>query len=292
MITNIDGKLVSAEIRNQLKLDIIKLKEKNIHPKLAVILVGNDKSSQVYVRNKSKVCHELGILCNEYILPENTEEDKLLSLIDSLNNDPCIHGILVQCPLPKHLNSLKIINSINYMKDVDCLTTINIGKLHSNDNVIVKSCTPFGIMKLLEYYNIDIKGKKVVIIGRSNIVGRPLAELLLQKDATVTVCHSKTDFYDIKYICQESDIIISAVGKSNFVDSCFIGDNTRVIIDVGITRDENNKVCGDCNYKDITDKWSDWKTETYITPVPGGVGPMTITMLMYNLINLCKVKYL
>lgn len=292
MITNIDGKLVSAEIRNQLKLDIIKLKEKNIHPKLAVILVGNDKASQVYVRNKSKTCHELGILCNEYILPENTEEDKLLSLIDSLNNDQSVHGILVQMPLPKHLNSLKIINSINYMKDVDCLTTTNIGKLHSNDDVIVKSCTPFGIMKLLEYYNINVEGKKVVIIGRSQIVGRPLAELLLQKNATITMCHSKTDIYDLKEFCQESDIIISAVGKPKFIDSLYIGDNTHVVIDIGITRDKNNKISGDCDYKDITDKWNDWKTETYITPVPGGVGPMTITMLMYNLINLCKVKYL
>ena len=292
MITRLDGKLVSAEIKDQLKLDVIKLKEKNINPKLAVILVGNDKASQIYVRNKSKACHELGILCNEYILPEDIEEDKLLELIDSLNNDNCIHGILVQMPLPKHLDSLKIINSINYMKDVDCLTTTNIGKLHSNNNVIVKSCTPFGIIKLLEHYKINITGKKAVIIGRSQIVGRPLAELLLQESATVIMCHSKTDTYDLKELCQNSNIIISAVGKSNFIDSSYIGNNTNIVIDVGITRDENNKVCGDCNYNDITNKWNDWKTENYITPVPGGVGPMTVTMLMYNLISLCKEKYL
>lgn len=292
MITKLDGKLVSAEIKNQLKLDINKLKEKNINPKLAVILVGNDKASQVYVRNKSKTCHELGILCNEYILPEDVEEDKLLALIDSLNNDDCIHGILVQMPLPKHLNSLKIINSIDYMKDVDCLTTTNIGKLHSNNNVIVKSCTPFGIIKLLEYYNIDLTGKNVVIIGRSQIVGRPLAELLLQKNATVIMCHSKTDIYDLKEFCQESDIIISAVGKPKFIDSLYIGDNTHIVIDVGITRNENNKISGDCDYDNIIEKWNDWKTENYITPVPGGVGPMTVTMLMYNLIGLCKAKYL
>ena len=243
--------------------------------------MGNDNASQIYVRNKQKRCLEVGIESEVVHLDENISEKLLLDKIKKLNEDKSINAILVQMPLPKHINSNLIIETISPLKDVDGFHPYNVGKLASNMIPYAVACTPSGILKLLNAYNIEIKGKHTVILGRSNIVGRPLSLLLLNNDATLTICHSKTE--NIKEITNTADILISAIGKANFIDSTFIKKNV-CIIDVGINRDENNKLTGDVNFNDVFNKCK------FITPVPKGVGPMTIAMLLQNTLNLYKIQ--
>ena len=276
--TIIDGLFYANKIINDIKNKVDKLK---IKPKLVVILVGNDNASQIYVRNKQKRCLEVGIESEVVHLDENISEKLLLDKIKKLNEDKSINAILVQMPLPKHINSNLIIETISPLKDVDGFHPYNVGKLASNMIPYAVACTPSGILKLLNAYNIEIKGKHTVILGRSNIVGRPLSLLLLNNDATLTICHSKTE--NIKEITNTADILISAIGKANFIDSTFIKKNV-CIIDVGINRDENNKLTGDVNFNDVFNKCK------FITPVPKGVGPMTIAMLLQNTLNLYKIQ--
>ncbi len=274
----IDGKKVSAKIRQELKIEVEKLKNNGISPKLAVIMVGDDKASKVYVKNKSKACNEIGIEYEEFLLSENTQMPELLDLIDKLNNREDIHGILLQSPIPKHLDIKEAFNNINYKKDVDGFHPINVGKLSIGEDSFI-SCTPYGIIKLLEEYKIETEGKNAVIIGRSNIVGKPLIQCLLNKNATVTVCHSKTK--NIEEITKNADILIAALGKAKFVKADMV-KNGAVVIDVGINRNELGKLEGDVDFEEVEKKVS------YITPVPGGVGPMTIAMLMNNVVKAAK----
>lgn len=271
----IDGKKLAKEIREKLKLKSNELKEKGINPKLAVIMVGDDKASQVYVKNKSKACNEIGIEFEEFILDKDIRQDELINLIEKLNNDDHIHGILLQSPIPAHLDINEAFKTINPEKDVDGFNPVNIGKLCLNQDTFV-SCTPYGIMKMFEAYNIDLTGKNVTIIGRSNIVGKPLIQCCLNKNATVTVCHSKTK--DLKEHTKNADVVISAIGKSKFVTEDMIKSGAAVI-DVGTNRGEDGKITGDVDFENVSKKAS------YITPVPGGVGPMTIAMLMNNVIK-------
>ncbi len=271
----IDGKKLAKEIREKLKLKSNELKEKGINPKLAVIMVGDDKASQVYVKNKSKACNEIGIEFEEFILDKDIRQDELINLIEKLNNDDHIHGILLQSPIPAHLDINEAFKTINPEKDVDGFNPVNIGKLCLNQDTFV-SCTPYGIMKMFEAYNIDLTGKNVTIIGRSNIVGKPLIQCCLNKNATVTVCHSKTK--DLKEHTKNADVVISAIGKSKFVTEDMIKSGA-VVIDVGTNRGEDGKITGDVDFENVSKKAS------YITPVPGGVGPMTIAMLMNNVIK-------
>ena len=271
----IDGKKLAKEIREKLKLKSNELKEKGINPKLAVIMVGDDKASQVYVKNKSKACNEIGIEFEEFILDKDIRQDELINLIEKLNNDDHIHGILLQSPIPAHLDINEAFKTINPEKDVDGFNPVNIGKLCLNQDTFV-SCTPYGIMKMFEAYNIDLTGKNVTIIGRSNIVGKPLIQCCLNKNATVTVCLSKTK--DLKEHTKNADVVISAIGKSKFVTEDMIKSGA-VVIDVGTNRGEDGKITGDVDFENVSKKAS------YITPVPGGVGPMTIAMLMNNVIK-------
>ena len=274
----INGKKIAKEIREDLKIKCDKLKEKGIKPKLAVVMVGNDKASQVYVRNKSKVCEEIGIDFEEHLLEENIEQKVLIELLERLNKDNNVHGILLQSPIPAHLDINEAFRTIAPEKDVDGFNPVNVGKLCLNQDTFV-SCTPYGIMKMFETYNIDLTGKNVTIIGRSNIVGKPLIQCCLNKNATVTVCHSKTK--DLKQHTQNADIVIAAIGKSKFVTSDMIKEGA-VVIDVGINRSDDGTLTGDVDYENVYNKAS------YITPVPGGVGPMTIAMLMNNVIKACS----
>lgn len=278
MSTIIDGKELAKKIRLDLKKEVEKLNKENIFPKLAVIMVGNDKASQVYVKNKSKACDEIGIEYEEYLLPEETKQEELLNLIETLNRNEKIHGILLQSPIPKHLNIEKAFQTINPEKDVDGFNPLNVGKLALGHDTFI-SCTPHGIIKMLEEYNIKIEGANVVIIGRSNIVGKPLAQCMLAKHATITICHSKTK--NIEEITKNADIIIAALGKPKFLKQDMVKQGA-VVIDVGINRTEQGKLIGDTDYENLKDKVS------YITPVPGGVGPMTIAMLMYNVVKAAK----
>ena len=271
----INGKKLAKEIREDLKIKCDELKEIGIKPKLSVVMVGNDKASQVYVRNKSKVCDEIGIEFEEYLLDENIEQKVLIELIERLNKDNNVHGILLQSPIPAHLDINEAFRTIAPEKDVDGFNPVNVGKLCLNQDTFV-SCTPYGIMKMFETYNIDLTGKNVTIIGRSNIVGKPLIQCCLNKNATVTVCHSKTK--DLKQHTQNADIVIAAIGKSKFVTSDMIKQGA-VVIDVGINRSDDGTLTGDVDYENVYNKAS------YITPVPGGVGPMTIAMLMNNVIK-------
>lgn len=269
----IDGKALAAKMRQELCEQVRQFRsERGKEIGLAVVLVGDNQASQVYVRNKIKACEEVGIRSYSYHLPEETGEEQLLSLIDELVSDPNIHGILVQLPLPKHIDEKKVLRRIPASKDVDGFCAENVGNLAMNRETIV-ACTPYGVMKMLEHYGIDPKGKNAVVLGRSNIVGKPMAMLLLNADATVTVCHSKTK--DLKKICSEADILVVAIGRAKFVQADMVKEGA-VVIDVGMDRDENGKLCGDVDFERVKDKVS------YITPVPGGVGPMTITMLLYN----------
>ena len=271
----LDGKKLSNEIIEELKVRCDELKEKGIKPKFAVIMVGNDKESQIYVKNKRKACKRIGIECVECFLDENIQQKELIDKIKDLNSDNTIHGILLQIPIPKHLNINEAFETISPKKDVDGFNPTNVGKLCLNQNTFV-SCTPFGIIKLLDKYGIDLAGKKVTIIGRSNIVGKPLIQCFLNKNATVTICHSKTD--DIKEHTKDADIVVVAIGKPKFLKENMVKKNS-VIIDVGINRDANGKIIGDVDFENVS------KKSSYITPVPGGVGPMTIAMLMNNVIK-------
>lgn len=275
----INGKDLAAKVRANLKLDVEELKKQGITPKLVVIMVGNDSASAVYVRNKSKACDEIGIAFEEFLLKEDTTREELLSLIKELNQRKDVHGILLQSPIPKHLDIREAFNTIDYKKDVDGFHPINVGKLSIGEEGFV-SCTPLGVMKMLEEYNIDIQGKNAVVIGRSNIVGKPLAQLLLNANATVTICHSKTQ--NINEITKEADILVAALGKPKFVKENMVKKGA-VVIDVGINRNEEGKLVGDVDFTEVEKKAS------YITPVPGGVGPMTIAMLMTNVVKAAKL---
>ena len=275
-----NGKELAKEIRGNLKIEVTELKKQGIIPKLAVIMIGDDKASQVYVRNKSKACDEIGIEYEEYLKDENITQAELLNLIDELNEREDISGILLQSPIPKHLDIREAFNKIDYKKDVDGFNPINVGKLAIGEDCFI-SCTPYGVVKLLEANNIEIEGKHVVILGRSNIVGKPLIQCMLNKNATVTVCHSRTQ--NLKEFTKQADILISAIGKAKFVTEDMIKDGA-VVIDVGINRNEEGKLVGDVDYENVEPKTS------YITPVPGGVGPMTIAMLMNNVVKAAKEK--
>ncbi|MBN2260546.1 MAG: bifunctional methylenetetrahydrofolate dehydrogenase/methenyltetrahydrofolate cyclohydrolase FolD [Clostridiales bacterium] len=275
----IDGKLVSAKIKEELAVEVEKLAKHGIVPGLAVVIVGDDPASRTYVNSKESNAKKLGFYSVKHQLDETVTEDELLDLIENMNADPQIHGILVQLPLPDHIDSKKVLNSISVLKDVDGFHPENIGKMIIGDDAFLP-CTPNGVMKLLEYENIDLRGKHAVIIGRSNIVGKPMATLLLEKDATVTVCHSKTQ--DLLKITNCADIIVAAVGIPNFVTAEMVKEGA-IVIDVGINR-VNGKLVGDVDFESVKDKAS------RITPVPGGVGPMTIAMLMYNTVESAKRK--
>lgn len=278
----LNGKETSAKVCNAVKTETEKLYLKTgKRPGLAVILVGDDPASRIYVNNKKKACQEVGFNSWEYSLPTNTTESELLELVNTLNRDDSVNGILCQLPLPKHINEKNVINAIDPKKDVDAFHPVNVGKIMLGDCNFLP-CTPAGCMELLHTYGIDPSGKKCVVIGRSNIVGKPMAMLLLHANATVTVCHSKTA--DLKAECLQADILVSAVGKAKFVTEDMVKEGA-VVIDVGMNRDENGKLCGDVDYNAVTDKAS------YITPVPGGVGPMTIAMLMSNTLEAFKLSF-
>ena len=279
MANLIDGKKISQDIKDELKAKVEKLKSEGTVCSLAVIQVGNDPASSVYVNNKKKACAYIGIESVAYELPEETTEAELLGIIEKLNNDSKINGILCQLPLPKHIDEDKVINAISPKKDVDGFHPQSVGSLVIGQPGFV-SCTPAGIIELLKRSNVEIEGKHCVVIGRSNIVGKPMALLMLRENATVTVCHSRTK--DIKSICKQADILIVAVGKKEFVTADFVKEGA-VVIDVGIHRDENNKLKGDVLFDEVKD------VASYITPVPGGVGPMTIAMLMNNCVEALSI---
>ena len=275
MAVIIDGKELAKKIRANLKIECEELKKKNIKSKLAVIMVGEDPASKVYVRNKSRACEDVGIKYEEYLLDSKITQKELIELIEKLNNDKTINGILLQSPIPSNLDINEAFRTISPEKDVDGFNPINVGMLVLNQDTFV-SCTPYGIMKMIEEYDIDLTGKNVVILGRSNIVGKPLIHCCLNKNATVTSCHSKTQ--NLAQKAKEADILISAIGKANFVTADMVKENA-VVIDVGINRLDNDKITGDVDFESVKEKAS------YITPVPGGVGPMTIAMLMNNVIK-------
>lgn len=274
----IDGKELARKTREKLKIDCDRLRSDGIIPKLAVIMVGDDTASQIYVKNKSKACKEIGIEFEEYFLGAEIKQEELIKLIQKLNMDKSINGILLQSPIPSNLDINEAFKTILPEKDVDGFNPVNVGKLCLNQDTFV-ACTPYGIMKMFEEYSIELSGKNVTILGRSNIVGKPLIQCCLNKNATVTVCHSRTK--DLKEHTKNADIVISAIGKPKFITADMLKDGVTVI-DVGINRDENGKIVGDVNFDDVSKKAS------YITPVPGGVGPMTIAMLMNNVIKAAK----
>lgn len=275
----ISGKEVAQRVRESIKEEVKELISKTgKRPGLAVIIVGEDPASQVYVRNKAKGCEEVGFYSEVYRLNENTSMDELLSLIDRLNKDENIHGILCQLPLPKHLDETKIILKIDPDKDVDAFHPVNTGKIMIG-NYSFLPCTPAGVMKLIESTGVDISGKECVVVGRSNIVGKPQAMLLLQKNGTVTICHSKT--VNLKETTKRADILVVAVGKANFITGDMVKEGA-IVIDVGINRGEDGKLVGDVHFDSCE------KVASYITPVPGGVGPMTITMLLQNTLTAAK----
>lgn len=271
----IDGKVISTQIKDELKAKVSELKEQGKEISLAVIQVGNDPASSVYVGNKKKACAYIGINSLAYELPEETTEAELIELIEKLNKDDKVNGILVQLPVPKHINEDKIIETISPKKDVDGFHPSSVGALSIGRKGFV-SCTPAGIIQLLKRSNIEIEGKECVVIGRSNIVGKPMSMLLLRENGTVTVCHSRTK--DLKEVCKRADILVVAIGKPKMIDASYVKEGATVI-DVGIHRDENNKLCGDVDYDSV------FPIAGAITPVPGGVGPMTIAMLMNNCVE-------
>lgn len=271
----IDGKQISSQIKEELRDRVSALRSRGVEITLAVIIVGEDPASKVYVNNKKKACEFIGIRSLSYELPETTTEEELLQLIQDLNGRTDVNGILVQLPVPKHIDEQKIIHAIDPKKDVDGFHTQNVGSLCVGQKGFV-SCTPAGISQLLRRSDISIAGKECVVIGRSNIVGKPMALLMLQENATVTVCHSRTE--NLKEVCKRADILIVAIGKPRMITAEYVKEGA-VVIDVGIHRDENNKLCGDVNYEDVAPHCS------AITPVPGGVGPMTIAMLMNNCVS-------
>ena len=274
----IDGKAVSAKVKEEIRIETEKLKAQGVEIGLAVVIVGNDPASQVYVRNKEKACETVGFNSFKYALPEETTEEELLALVDKLNNDDKVDGILVQLPLPKHLDDKIIINNIRPDKDVDAFHPVNVGKIMIGDYSFLP-CTPAGVMELIKSTGTEIAGKECVVIGRSNIVGKPQAMLLLHQSGTVTICHSKTK--DLKAVASRADIRVAAVGRAKMITADYVKQGA-VVIDVGMNRDENGKLCGDVDFENVKDKAS------YITPVPGGVGPMTIAMLMKNTLTAVK----
>ena len=275
----LDGKELAQKIRSNLKIKVDELKLEGIHPKLAVIMIGEDPSSKIYVRNKSKACEEIGIEYEEFLLKDTIQMEELLKLIDTLNKRQDVHGILLQSPIPNNLDINLAFKSIVPEKDVDGFNPVNVGRLCLNQDGFV-SCTPFGVMKLLEEYNIDVEGKNAVIIGRSNIVGKPMAQCLLNKNATITICHSKTK--ELDKITKTADILISAVGRPKFVKKNMVKEGA-VVIDVGTNRLEDGKLVGDVDFDEVA------PITSYITKVPGGVGPMTIAMLMTNIVKAAEM---
>ncbi len=276
----IDGKVISKQIKDELKEKVAVLKEQGIEICLAVIQVGNDPASSVYVGNKKKACAYIGIRSESYELPEETTQEALLSLIDKLNHDDKVNGILVQLPVPKHINEDKIIKAISPKKDVDGFHPMSVGALSIGQPGFV-SCTPAGVIQLLKRSGISIEGKECVVIGRSNIVGKPMGMLLLRENGTVTTCHSRTR--NIKEVCKRADILVVAIGRPKMIDASYVKEGATVI-DVGIHRDENNKLCGDVDFESVE------PIAGAITPVPGGVGPMTIAMLMNNCVESINIQ--
>lgn len=276
----IDGKAVSKAVRERVKAETAKLKEQGIVPGLAVIIVGDDSASQVYVRNKEKACEEVGFYSEKFALPASTTQEELNALVKELNERKDINGILCQLPLPSHLDDKEVINMINPIKDVDAFHPVNVGVIMIGDYNFLP-CTPAGIMELIHSAGVDVSGKKAVVMGRSNIVGKPMAMLLLHENATVEITHSKTQ--NLKEITSSADILVAAIGKPKFVTADMVKEGA-VVIDVGMDRDENGKLCGDVDFDSVAPKCS------YITPVPGGVGPMTISMLMQNTLTAAKLQ--
>ena len=274
-----DGKALSAKVRSSILAETEELKKKGVTPGLAVIIVGNDPASEIYVRNKEKACAECGFYSEKYALPAETSQEELLGLIDQLNHSPQISGILCQLPVPDHISEEAVINAIDPKKDVDAFHPVNVGKIMVGNFDFVP-CTPAGVMELLDEYQIDIKGKECVVVGRSNIVGKPMSMLLLHRHGTVTMCHSRTQHLD--EVCRRADILVAAVGKAGFITPDMVKDGA-VVIDVGINRNAEGKVCGDVDAA-VMEKAS------YMTPVPGGAGPMTITMLMKNTLKAAKIQ--
>ena len=274
----IDGKRISQEIKDELKIEVQNMKEQGISVCLAVVQVGNDPASTVYVRNKKKACAYVGIESRAYELPEETTEEELVKLVEELNQDDTVNGILVQLPLPRHINEDRIIRTISPDKDVDGFHPVSVGRLWIGEKGFV-SCTPAGIIQLLKRSGIEIEGKNCVIVGRSNIVGKPMAALLLRENGTVTVTHSRTK--NLSEVTSKADILIAAIGKARFITAEYVKDGA-VVIDVGMNRDEEGHLCGDVDFKDVEAKVS------AITPVPGGVGPMTIAMLMNNCVETAR----
>ena len=273
MANIIDGKAISAIVREEIAKEVIEYNERTgLRPGLAVVIVGNDPASQVYVRNKKKACEQVGFNSWVYELPESTTQEELNALVDKLNADSLVHGILVQLPLPKHLDEEQVVLRIKPEKDVDAFHPYNVGRI-TIGNPRFLPCTPAGVMELLHRYNINVSGKECVVIGRSNIVGKPMALLLLSENGTVTVCHSKTR--DLKEVCKRADILVVAIGKADFVTADMVKEGA-VVIDVGMNRNAEGKLTGDVYFASVS------KVASYITPVPGGVGPMTITMLLKN----------
>ena len=272
---------MSAEVKANVKKLTDELKETHgITPGLAVVIVGDDPASRVYVNNKKKACEAVGFISEEYALPAETTQEELLSLVDTLNNKESINGILVQLPLPKHLDDKAVIEAISPLKDVDAFHAVNVGKIMLGEYDFLP-CTPAGVMEMLHSYEIPVEGRECVVIGRSNIVGKPMGMLLLHENGTVTICHSRTK--NLAEVCKRADILVAAVGIPGFVKADMVKDGA-VVIDVGMDRDENGKLCGDVDFENVKDKCS------YITPVPGGVGPMTIATLMKNTLKACKLQ--
>ena len=277
----IDGKKVSAEVKERVRQQTLQLKnDYNITPGLAVVIVGDDPASRVYVNNKKKACEVVGFKSEEYALPAGTTQEELLGLVKTLNTKEDINGILVQLPLPKHLDDKAVIETIDPKKDVDAFHAVNVGKIMLGEYDFLP-CTPAGVMEMLHSYDIPVEGKECVVIGRSNIVGKPMGMLLLHENGTVTICHSRTK--NLAEVCRRADILVAAVGIPKFVKADMVKEGA-VVIDVGMDRDENGKLCGDVDFENVKDKCS------FITPVPGGVGPMTISTLMKNTLKACKLQ--
>lgn len=276
----IDGKAVSKKVKEDVKAECEQLKAKGVTPGLAVIIVGDDPASQVYVHNKEVACEACGFYSVKYALPAETTQEELNALIDKLNKDDKINGILCQLPLPSHLDDKEVINRIDPLKDVDAFHPVNVGAIMIGDYNYLP-CTPAGVMELIHSTGVDVSGKKAVVMGRSNIVGKPMAMLLLHENATVEITHSRTQ--NLADVTKEADILVAAIGKAKFVKADMVKDGA-VVIDVGMNRDENGKLCGDVDFEDVKDKCS------FITPVPGGVGPMTIAMLMKNTLTAAKIQ--
>ena len=280
MAMRIDGKAIAASVRSDVAKEVTALKEQGITPGMAVVIVGDDPASRIYVNNKKKACAEVGIYSEEYALPAATTQEELTKLVQELNGRKEINGILVQSPLPRGLDEKAIVETIDPRKDVDAFHAVNVGKIMIG-NFDFLPCTPAGIIELLDRSGVSIEGKRCVVVGRSNIVGKPMAMLLLHRNGTVTICHSRTK--NLGDICREADILVVAVGKAKFITADMVKPGSAVI-DVGMNRDENGKLCGDVDYAEVE------KVAGWITPVPGGVGPMTIAMLMKNAVNAAKIQ--